>query len=484
MTITEKIKSTFESATSLPMIYGTEEDINRALTYGRVPCGVMSVIDTATIKTDGGAIVERPTCVVACVNITQEDADKQENETIINECKLQLYKWVKSLYNNDLLRFVAIDRAQRIYDKYDDIITGYALTLQVQEIDAYTCGGGDRPLWQEKTIEPTTTTIEVTPDDGYLALSKVIVLPGSGGGAVVEPTKTAEPTTEMQTIRPSVGYDALGEVVVNAVTSSIDANITGNNIKQGVTILGVSGNVVEQDATILPRLNDINGTTQDTINGALTETENNSATLATNLTSKGVPASADDGLTALVPKVLDIQSGKIIDGQSEWHTDATQYELGTLVSYIMGSPWNNANSPINYVKKLVDNSGFVVSGINLGYGNYASGATDRLEELRCSWVFAQKGLEYHRALKVCHLLNPALPQIAANTFHYCESLTDLYVHSESVPTLSNINAFYNTGTPMFSIHVKANLLAQYQEATNWATIAGGSFPTIQIIGDL
>lgn len=50
------------------------------------------------------------------------------------------------------------------------------------------------------------------------------------------------PTTSAQTITAPAGTDGYSPVNVSAVTSSIDANITAGNIKDGVTILGVTGN--------------------------------------------------------------------------------------------------------------------------------------------------------------------------------------------------------------------------------------------------
>ena len=62
-------------------------------------------------------------------------------------------------------------------------------------------------------------------------------------------TKTITPTTSQQVITPSQNKNAITEVTVNAVTSAIDSNIQADNIKKGVTILGVSGksSVVETD---------------------------------------------------------------------------------------------------------------------------------------------------------------------------------------------------------------------------------------------
>lgn len=61
--------------------------------------------------------------------------------------------------------------------------------------------------------------------------------------------KTVNPSLSQQTIEPDSGYNALSSVTVNAVTSAIDSNIQADNIKKGVTILGVSGksSVVETD---------------------------------------------------------------------------------------------------------------------------------------------------------------------------------------------------------------------------------------------
>lgn len=54
-------------------------------------------------------------------------------------------------------------------------------------------------------------------------------------------TKSVTPSTLRQTITFDDGYDGLKEVAISAVTSAIDSNINYNNIKSGVTILGVSG---------------------------------------------------------------------------------------------------------------------------------------------------------------------------------------------------------------------------------------------------
>ena len=70
-----------------------------------------------------------------------------------------------------------------------------------------------------------------------------------GGGGKPEQSKTATPTTSSQIILPDEGY-TLSSVTVNAVTSSIDSDIKAENIKKGVSILGVEGSIKIPSGTI------------------------------------------------------------------------------------------------------------------------------------------------------------------------------------------------------------------------------------------
>ena len=66
-----------------------------------------------------------------------------------------------------------------------------------------------------------------------------------GGNAKPEEVFDVQPTTSDQTITPTEGSVFSGGTV-RAVTSSIDVNIVSNNIKEGVTILGVAGTLKEE----------------------------------------------------------------------------------------------------------------------------------------------------------------------------------------------------------------------------------------------
>ena len=124
------------------------------------------------------------------------------------------------------------------------------------------------------TITPSTNSQTISPTSPYNAFTEVTVdavdatidsniVSGnikSGveilgvTGSVIElngQTTTVTPTTSQQTITPTSPHNGLTEVVVDAVDANIDANIIPGNIKSGVSILGVTGNVEELNGETL-----------------------------------------------------------------------------------------------------------------------------------------------------------------------------------------------------------------------------------------
>lgn len=75
-----------------------------------------------------------------------------------------------------------------------------------------------------------------SPYTGYGTVT--VDVPQSSG--TIEPLSVT-PTTSAQTITASGGVDGYSPISVAAVTSSIDSNIVAGNIKDGITILGVTG---------------------------------------------------------------------------------------------------------------------------------------------------------------------------------------------------------------------------------------------------
>lgn len=83
----------------------------------------------------------------------------------------------------------------------------------------------------------------------------------STGTTPVINSLSVTPTTSAQTITATSGVDGYSPVNVSAVTSSIDANIVAGNIKNGVTILGVTGDYTGSgSATLITKSITQNGT--------------------------------------------------------------------------------------------------------------------------------------------------------------------------------------------------------------------------------
>ena len=115
------------------------------------------------------------------------------------------------------------------------------------------------PVLQEKSVNPTTSKQSVIADAGYDGLSKVnveAVVPSE----YYKPEEVANvtPTTNQQVITPSEN-SVFSKINVSAVTSAIDGNIKSENIKEGVSILGVVGSM--QATSGSPKFSElVNGT--------------------------------------------------------------------------------------------------------------------------------------------------------------------------------------------------------------------------------
>lgn len=124
---------------------------------------------------------------------------------------------------------------------------------------------------EEKTITPKTVAQSVTPSEGIDGLSRVnvegvtsaidanilaenikkgIEILGVTGNLEathynLQDGKIVEPQLVDRTYTADEGYDALLNILVKAVTASIDPNILPKNIKEGIKILGVTGELIE-----------------------------------------------------------------------------------------------------------------------------------------------------------------------------------------------------------------------------------------------
>lgn len=115
-----------------------------------------------------------------------------------------------------------------------------------------------KPYQDATTIAPTTISQTITAKDGY-NLSSVNI-------AAVVPSDYYKDETQLS-ITPSLYYQnfsstdniAYNQIVVEAVTESIDSNCKPENIKVGITILGITGTC--SLPTLYPPTIELSGTT-------------------------------------------------------------------------------------------------------------------------------------------------------------------------------------------------------------------------------
>lgn len=97
-------------------------------------------------------------------------------------------------------------------------------------VEVLTQGGGANLQSRSVSLTSTSATI-FSPQSGYEGMSSITVTPNLQ-------TKSVTPSTSTQTITPSSGYCGLGTVSVSG-----DSNLISSNIKNGISIFGVSGSI-------------------------------------------------------------------------------------------------------------------------------------------------------------------------------------------------------------------------------------------------
>ena len=137
---------------------------------------------------------------------------------------------------------------------------------------------------------------------------------------------TVTPSTSGQWLQPQGDYNAFDDVFVNAVDSTIDSNIQAGNIKSGVSILGVNGSVVElngaettvaantYDTTYRP-LAPKNGFTKVTVSAVTSAIDSNiqAENIKEGVTILGVTGNYSSGSTRFGASINDI-FGEVTSG--------------------------------------------------------------------------------------------------------------------------------------------------------------------------
>ena len=121
-----------------------------------------------------------------------------------------------------------------------DVASGKTFTSKagLKVTGTHECAGGTTPTLQSKTVTPSESEQTISPDSGYDGLSSVTVEAVSntyvGSGVTKKAAQTITPGTADQTL-------AAGQYLSGAQTIKGDANLLAENIRNGVSIFGVTG---------------------------------------------------------------------------------------------------------------------------------------------------------------------------------------------------------------------------------------------------
>lgn len=193
-----------------------------------------------------------------------------------------------------------------------------------------------QPALEDKVVAPSTSQQIIGATEGYYGLNSVTI---EAVDATIDPditaenirlgvnvlgiegtcnpnpalvSKTVDPSTSSQTVEAGSNYYGLQTVTVRAVTSAIDSNISADNIKSGVTILGVTG-------TLTPGITP-SGSTTVTSNGVYDVTEYATVEVS-------VPTESGD-VDEIYEALEDINVGEVVIPHSYSYLDGSVDENG------------------------------------------------------------------------------------------------------------------------------------------------------------
>lgn len=116
-----------------PVYYHDEPTLNVMTSRMEFPCAMVLLLTTGRMTLEAGQAKETVTAAVFFVDRSRFDFDAYENEQVIFDCQQLAERWLLSLNTSSNLAAVSEVRTSRVYDRFDDILTGYAVTLDLKE---------------------------------------------------------------------------------------------------------------------------------------------------------------------------------------------------------------------------------------------------------------------------------------------------------------------------------------------------------------
>lgn len=302
-----------------------------------------------------------------------------------------------------------------------------------------------------------------TPTSGKNGITSITVTP-------TNQAKTITPTTSSQSISVPSGYSGFGVLTVNAVTSSIDSNISAGNIKSGVSILGVSGSVTPLKGTTL-------SITPSTSAQSLSPSSpyNGYTSVSVNAVDSSIDANIQAGNIKSGVSILGVQGTYTGGGGGGGYSELPSYQVSSgVVSRRSGVLTGNEFSNITSIgTRGLYYAYYECSGLT-GVVNFPNLTTLGGNALYSA--FAYCGVSEARFGSLSTIGDYAF----LYAFRYCSALQNIYFNAVTTSSFGGQNAqFYNilanSGKDVtHTIHFPSNLETTIQGLAGYPTFGGAS----------
>jgi hypothetical protein len=140
MTIIEKIRASIQSVHGgdFQVYYHDDPTMNLIADNMDLPAAIVQLITQGTIDQQSGQWREVVSAAVFFVDKSDFDFDADENEKIIDRCKRRCLRWLAALPLDEHLDLVRWERTSRVYERFDAILTGFAVMVMLRERESVT----------------------------------------------------------------------------------------------------------------------------------------------------------------------------------------------------------------------------------------------------------------------------------------------------------------------------------------------------------
>lgn len=140
MTIIEKIRASIQRVhgSGFDVYYHDDPTMNIIADTMTLPAAIVQLITQGELDQTSGQWREIVSAAVFFVDRSEFDFDADENEKIIDACKRRALRWLAGLQLDEELDLVQWERTSRVYERFDAILTGFAVMVDLRERDGVT----------------------------------------------------------------------------------------------------------------------------------------------------------------------------------------------------------------------------------------------------------------------------------------------------------------------------------------------------------